>query len=298
MTASDEPKPGLVAGPPPPAELPEPRERVDDWPRWPAWYGPVALLTGLLAYSVVLVILEGILRSAGVSSKSPAATDVLTVIQDVVFVATAVAFASMTARPRAWQFGVRGRPLAPTARWAALTFVSYWAVWVIYTVAFSPHGKQSVTKDLGANSSTAALIGGALVVIVVVPIAEELFFRGFLYRALRTRFNLWAAAAIDGAIFGVVHYTGTSTLAVLPLLAVLGFLFCLAYERTGTIYTTIALHALNNAIAYGAGTHHGAAVSAALGAAMVGACAVALVRTPPGREGPRRVAAQGSGSPG
>ena len=30
-------------------------------------------------------------------------------------------------------------------------------------------------------------------------------------------------------------------------------MFCLVYEKTGTLYSVIALHALNNTIAYGAG---------------------------------------------
>lgn len=274
MSTSDEVKPAVLPPPLPNASPP--------WPRWPPWYGPAALLTGLFGYSVLLVLVEGLLRAVGINPKSPGATDVLTIGQDVVFVATAVGFASMTARPRPWHFGLRGRPLLATARTALIGFVAYWVVWVAYNLAVNPHGKQSVTKDLGADKSTAALIGGAIVVLVVVPVAEELFFRGFFYRALRTRFGIWSAAAIDAVVFGAVHYTGTSTLTVLPELAVLGFVFCLVYERTGTIYATIALHAVNNAVAYGAGTRHGAVISAVLGVAMVAAAAGAIMRTPAG----------------
>ena len=38
----------------------------------------------------------------------------------------------------------------------------------------------------------------ALAVIVVAPVAEEIFFRAFFYRALRTRLPVWSAALIDG----------------------------------------------------------------------------------------------------
>ena len=38
-------------------------------------------------------------------------------------------------------------------------------------------------------------------------------------------------------------------------------MFCLVYERTGTLYTVIALHAFNNSIAYGAETEEWAAVA-------------------------------------
>ena len=46
------------------------------------------------------------------------------------------------------------------------------------------------------------------------------------------------------------------------MLALLGFMFCLVYERTGSLFPVIALHALNNAIAYGVQTDgDGTAVS-------------------------------------
>jgi uncharacterized protein len=283
VSAREDAKPGIVADESPympPPELPEVGESA---PRWPAWYGPVALLAGLVAYAMLLIVIEGVLRSAGGSTKGAGAADLLTVLQDVVFVATAVGFASMTRRAQPWHFGLRGRPLGRTALWTLIGMLAYLAFLLVYNFAFHPHGKQTVTKDLGANNGTAALIGGALVVIVVVPIAEELFFRGFFYRALRSRYNMWVAAAIDGVVFGGVHYTGSSTLTVLPVLAALGFMFCLVYERTGTIYATIALHSLNNTVAYGSGVHHGGPVSAAIGAAMLAAVGLAVVLTPPGR---------------
>ena len=49
----------------------------------------------------------------------------------------------------------------------------------------------------------------ALAVIVVAPVAEEIFFRAFFYRALRTRLPVWSAALIDGIVFGSLHFQGT-----------------------------------------------------------------------------------------
>ena len=83
-----------------------------------------------------------------------------------------------------------------------------------------------------------------------------------------------AAAAIDGLLFGVIHYdfSGADALLILPPLAALGFVFCLVYERTNSIYPVIGLHALNNAIAFGA-TVEDASVSLVLGPLMLLACA-------------------------
>ena len=104
--------------------------------------------------------------------------------------------------------------------------------------------------------------------------AEEFFFRGFFDRALRSRWSILGAAAIDGLLFGVIHYdfTGADALLIFLLLAILGFIFCLVYERTGSIYPTIAMHSFNNAIAFGVTIHNGS-VSLVLGPLMLLACA-------------------------
>jgi uncharacterized protein len=107
----------------------------------------------------------------------------------------------------------------------------------------------------------------------VAPFAEEFFFRGFFYKALRSRFAPLAAAAIDGAVFGIIHFdfSGSDALLILPPLALLGFMFCLVYEKTGSLYPVIAMHSINNSIAYGAQAD-GWEVSAVLGPLMLIAC--------------------------
>jgi membrane protease YdiL (CAAX protease family) len=73
----------------------------------------------------------------------------------------------------------------------------------------------------------------------------------------------------------VIHYdfSGADALLILPPLGALGFMFCLVYEKTGTLYPVIGLHALNNALAYGV-TVEDASVSLVLGPLMLVACAL------------------------
>jgi membrane protease YdiL (CAAX protease family) len=68
-------------------------------------------------------------------------------------------------------------------------------------------------------------------------------------------------------------------LLILPPLAVLGFMFCLVYERTGSLFPVIALHSINNALAFGIQAD-GWGVSAVFGPLMLVACAVAPRLTP------------------
>jgi uncharacterized protein len=107
-------------------------------------------------------------------------------------------------------------------------------------------------------------------------VAEEFFFRGFFYRALRSRYSVLVAVLIDGLVFGIIHYQGDGAegLLIVPPLAGLGIMFCLVLERTGSLYPVIALHALNNALAYGA-TVEDASVSLVFGPLMLFACVLA-----------------------
>lgn len=277
MSASE---PSLLPAPAPPAD----GSRPDADPRWPAWFAPLSLVSGAVATGAALVIVGIAAHAAGVRTgkTTPALTDISTLLQDAIFVATAVGFASMAARPRPAQFGLRPARLRRTLLWAAGGFLLYWVISVVYVAALHPKEHQTVTRDLGANRGGVALVAGAVLVIVVAPLCEELFFRGFFYRALRSRFGIASAALLDGILFGAVH-TGSSSVAVLPVLALLGAMFCVVYERTGTLYATIALHAINNSIAYTQLTHRGAGVAAAFGAAMVVATGAAVAGVPWGR---------------
>ena len=89
-------------------------------------------------------------------------------------------------------------------------------------------------------------------VICVAPVAEEFFFRGFFYRAPGAATRLSPRPRSTASCSASSTTTSSApTLLFVPPLAVLGFLFCLVYERTGSIYPVIGMHALNNAIAFG-----------------------------------------------
>jgi uncharacterized protein len=259
--------------PPDPPELPEGAART---PRWPAWYAGVGFLTGVVLTFIAVAVLAGI-TGTGTDDKSATFTVVATFAQSAVFIGTAVLFASFTAKPEAWQFGLRRARFWSTVGWTTLGIVSFYVFAAVYAAILHPDAQQSVTQDLGADQSTLGLIAAGFIVVVVAPTAEEFFFRGFFYRALRSRFPVLAAAAIDGVLFGIIHFdfSGADALLIVPPLAVLGFIFCLVYEQTGTLFATIALHALNNSIAYAAQVNDGWTVSVVVGPLMLAACMVA-----------------------
>jgi membrane protease YdiL (CAAX protease family) len=257
--------------PTPPPEQPELPAGAQ--PRWPAWYAGVGFLVAYIAATLVVGILGAAIGEN--AEEEPGFTVGATFLLAVILVGTAVLFASFVRKPRAEHFGLRPARFWPTVGWAALGIVGFYLVALIYTVIVQPDTEQTVAQDLGADEGTFGLIAAGFMVVCVAPVAEEFFFRGFFYRALRSRFSILVAALIDGLLFGVIHYPGDGAegLLILPPLAGLGFMFCLVYERTGTLYPVIALHALNNALAYGV-TVEDASVSLVLGPLMLIGCAL------------------------
>jgi uncharacterized protein len=255
---------------PPPPERPELPEGAG--PRWPPWYAGVGFLVALIATLVVVGIVAAATGAAS-DDENPTFTVVATFLQGVIFIGTAVLFASFAGRPRAEHFGLRPSRFWSTVGWAALGLLSFYILAAVYTAVVQPDTEQTVAQDLGADEGTFGLIAAGFMVICVAPVAEEFFFRGFFYRALRSRYSILVAALIDGLVFGVIHwdFSSADALLIVPPLAALGFMFCLVYERTGTLYPVIALHALNNAIAFGV-TVEDATVSLVLGPLMLLAC--------------------------
>ena len=81
------------------------------------------------------------------------------------------------------------------------------------------------------------LIGG-----MISPVAEEIFFRGIIYRFFR-RWGVFAAVAISTLAFVLAHPAGSG----FPLPQITGgILFALAYEKEGNLTVPITIHILGN----------------------------------------------------
>ncbi len=253
----------------------EPPSDGERSPNWPPWFAPVGFV-GALVGTAVAVAMIAVIGGIDAEDDTPLLTVVATVIQGVFFVGTAYVLARSIARPRAWHFGLRRAPLWRTVGWAALGMVAFYVVTIAYAALVDPSAEQDVTDDLGADDGTLGLIAAGLMVIVVAPFVEELFFRGFFYRALRSRYSIVFAALIDGVLFGVIHFDfeGADGLLLLPPLALLGVIFCLVYERTGTLWAPIGMHAFNNTIAFAAQAKGGWQVAVVAGPLMLAAVAI------------------------
>jgi membrane protease YdiL (CAAX protease family) len=101
----------------------------------------------------------------------------------------------------------------------------------------------AIVKGLG---STGAKVIGFLAIVVIGPIVEELLFRGYLQTALSKRMKQWLAIVVASCAFAAIHLQP----AAFPMLALVGGVFGFLYHRTGSLRVSMALHMLNNGLAY------------------------------------------------
>ena len=87
-----------------------------------------------------------------------------------------------------------------------------------------------------------------LAIVIAAPLAEELFFRGFLFEGIRyTRLGATGAVVITSLLWAVIHLQyGPYEISTV---FILGLILGAARLATGSIYTSIAMHALVNLVA-------------------------------------------------
>ncbi|HEY0363143.1 MAG TPA: type II CAAX endopeptidase family protein [Solirubrobacteraceae bacterium] len=242
-------------------ELPEgverpPRPESTLWKPWMAWAALVAAFGGALMGALII----GVIGSAAGSSfadPTPAVSISATIVQDLSFIGAALLFASISARPLPEQFGLRPTAFWPAVGWMAVAFAAFYVFTLIWVaiLGVSPDDTK-LPDELGVKDSTYALLAVAFLVAVVAPMAEEFFFRGFFYGALRNWRGPWPAAVLTGLVFGAIHFGSAEAAFLLPL-GFFGFSLCLLRERTGSLYPGIALHCVNNSLAFGVSQHWG-----------------------------------------
>lgn len=87
----------------------------------------------------------------------------------------------------------------------------------------------------------------ALFVMVILPaVIEETVFRGFVFPAFAKRFGIVGGAIFSSLLFGLAHFQPN----IVVYTFVVGLVLCFLYVRLGSTIPGIALHMLNNYIAF------------------------------------------------
>jgi len=130
-------------------------------------------------------------------------------------------------------------------------FAIYFVVGAILMILVSrliPGFNADQAQDIGFSDLGGVTKWLVFVLLVIVdPIFEESIFRGFLYGKMREKgIPIWVAAIVTSIVFGAAHGQWNVGVNV----GALSLVLCLAREYTGSLWASITLHGLKNAIAF------------------------------------------------
>jgi membrane protease YdiL (CAAX protease family) len=160
----------------------------------------------------------------------------------------------LTAEQRSadYQFGLGRLPAFDVVRWglivcAAVSFlevplsslVDRMMTWL--QVPHPPQQNVELFRQFSKPGDIARFLFGA---VIISPLIEELFFRGFLYSFLKRFTSTWPAIILSAGVFAFAH----ANLGSVVQLWLLGVVLGVAYEHTGSLLLPIAIHSCFNFI--------------------------------------------------
>lgn len=219
----------------------------------PPW-GYREVLTGIAVAIVAMVLIitasVPIVNAQGDPNSVGAllAGTLASLLFELVMFGVAAAFTAGAYRGGLALLGWRPRRPGSWLGWTALALVIAYAALFIYSAITNLPGlhqfqpQQNVPTDLFRHRQTEAL--AVLLTVVVAPVCEESFFRGFMFNGLRRKLGTPQAATYSGLLFALAHFTPT---LIIPF-TIVGIGFAYAYRRTGTLWTNVVAHAAFNGI--------------------------------------------------
>ena len=145
-------------------------------------------------------------------------------------------------------FGPRRLPSRALFGWGAVAFFGSVGATVVYAEVMVRISPRLVPPPLPVEFDLERLVVLTFLLVVVMgPVVEEVFFRGFLFRALAPRLGFFVAATASAALFSATHLD--AALAGPAFLS--GVVFAWVYWRTGSLWPSVLAHTTQNAIAFG-----------------------------------------------
>jgi membrane protease YdiL (CAAX protease family) len=112
--------------------------------------------------------------------------------------------------------------------------------WILGDAGFNSPSNPFMFVESGTD-----LVPVFIAVVVIAPLIEELFFRGYLFKLFEDKLGENPAVILTSVLFAAAHF---NIFTFLPIL-VMGGLMGWARKRTGSIVPSLVLHMANNLIA-------------------------------------------------
>lgn len=142
-------------------------------------------------------------------------------------------------------------------RYFFAAYFLWYALSMVMAAAMTALGIEATPpNDLAVDMLAQENFGGVLAIsVIAAPIVEEVLFRGVLFQSIRKRSRVWAYIA-SLAVFGLYHTWQFALLYQDPVYLLyslqyipITFALTWSYEKSGSLWTTIFVHATNNYLA-------------------------------------------------
>lgn len=213
----------------------------------------------LLVFIVIQIVVMQVVGICSLLAQGFNASEIVTRMTDgsmlsdgktlCIFFAINAVLASLLFVRRGW--APVSRSYLQSHPWAVLFWVAILSLGTLIPFAFIEEltDVQMPEATLRAFSAMLREPVSYAVLGVLVPLAEELVFRGAILRTLLTlthRRYHWVAIAISAVLFAAVHGNLAQMLHVVPMGLLLGWL----YYRTDSIVPGVIMHSINNSAVY------------------------------------------------
>ena len=215
---------------------------------------PISLL-------LILIVVQPI-HALGITLGDPAATLLTVSIQGLVYLAL-IRLLVVGDGALSWRdMGIGGRPLVPFVEDIAWGIVLAVPVIVVTTLVAAVLFTVLPVPDspLPPSGAGAGILFNLLAAVIVAPVGEELFFRGYATTAWLRAMSPWAAILRGALFFAAVHVltvggndfgdalgrASVAFLTRLPVAITLGLIFA----RRRSLAAPIALHATYNGLLF------------------------------------------------
>jgi hypothetical protein len=100
----------------------------------------------------------------------------------------------------------------------------------------------SYNEASAAIESNMSSILGVISVVLIIPILEEVLFRGLIYNELKTHLNIVIAIIFQSLLFAIAH--GNMLQGIYAF--IMGAVVAIIYDKTGSIFAPILFHVMYN----------------------------------------------------
>ncbi len=123
-----------------------------------------------------------------------------------------------------------------------ILFITMIITAVIITIFKYRPPVQPIVDILLKEQKIPLLIYSSLFAAIAGPIMEEIFFRGFMYNAIKKHIGVFWGVIITSSVFSFLH---AHVVGFMPIM-ILGILLAYLYEKTGSLVPSITVHITHN----------------------------------------------------